>query len=56
MALFLFVIIIAIVLGILGIVLKGLFYLLIIAIVIFLINLIIGSIRYGKRRGPRQPR
>ncbi len=56
MALFLFVIIIAIVLGILGIVLKGLFYLLIIAIVIFLINLIIGSIRYGRRRGTRHPR
>ena len=56
MALFLFVIIIAIVLGILGIVLKGLFYLLIIAIVIFLINLIIGSIRYGRRRGTQHPR
>ena len=56
MALFLFVIIIAIVLGILGIVLKGLFYLLIIAIVIFLINLIIGSIRYGRHRGTRRPR
>ena len=56
MALFLFVIIIAIVLGILGVVLKGLFYLLIIAIVIFLINLIIGSIRYGRRRGTQHPR
>ena len=56
MALFLFVIIIAIVLGILGIVLKGLFYLLIIAIVIFLINLIIGGMRLGKRRGTRRPR
>lgn len=56
MALFLFVIIIAIVLGILGIVLKGLFYLLIIAIVIFLINLIIGSIRLGKNRGSRPTR
>ena len=56
MALFLFVIIIAIVLGILGIVLKGLFYLLIIAIAIFLINLIIGSIRYGRHRGTRRHR
>lgn len=56
MALFLFVIIIAIVLGILGVVLKGLFYLLIIAIVIFLINLIIASVRYGRRRGTRHPR
>ena len=56
MALFLFVIIIAIVLGILGVVLKGLFYLLIIAIVIFLINLIIASIRYGRHRGTQHPR
>jgi len=56
MALFLFVIIIAIVLGILGVVLKGLFYLLIIAIVIFLVNLIIAGIRYGRRRGTGQPR
>jgi membrane protein implicated in regulation of membrane protease activity len=55
-ALFLFVIIIAIVLGILGVVLKGLFYLLIIGIVIFVINLIISSMRYGKRRGTRRPR
>jgi hypothetical protein len=52
MVLFLFVIIIAIALGILGVVLKGLFWLLIIGIVIFLLNLVIGGIRMGRRRGP----
>lgn len=56
MALFLFVIIIAIALGILGIVLKGLFWLLIIGIVLFLANLVFGGIRLGKRRGTRSPR
>jgi len=56
MALFLFVIIIAIVLGILGVVLKGLLWLLIIAIVVFLLNLLIGGMRLGKRHGSRTPR
>jgi hypothetical protein len=56
MVLFLFIIIIAIVLGILGVVLKGLFWLLIIGIVIFLLNLLFGGIRYGRRRGSRVPR
>jgi hypothetical protein len=53
MALFLFIIIIAIALGILGVVLKGLFWLLIIGIVIFLANLVFGGIRLGRRRGSR---
>jgi hypothetical protein len=53
MALFLFIIIIAIALGILGVVLHGLFWLLIIGIVIFLANLVFGGIRLGKRRGTR---
>ncbi len=56
MALFLFVIIIAIALGILGVVLKGLFWLLIIGIVLFLLNLVIGGIRMGRRQGNRMPR
>ena len=51
MALFLFVIIIAIALGILGVVLKGLFFLLIIGIVLFLANLLVGGMRMGRRRG-----
>ena len=56
MALFLFIIIIAIVLGVLGAVLKGLFWLLIIGIVIFLANLVFGGMRLGKRRHSRTPR
>jgi hypothetical protein len=56
MALFLFVIIIAIALGILGAVLHGLFWLLIIGIVLFLLNLIFGGMRLGKSRGTRYPR
>lgn len=56
MRLFLFVIIIAIALGILGVVLKGLFYLLIIAIVLFLVNLVFAGVRFGKRRGTKLPR
>jgi hypothetical protein len=56
MVLFLFVIIVAIALGILGVVLKGLFWLLIIAIVLFLANLVFGGVRLGKKRGNRMPR
>jgi hypothetical protein len=56
MALFLFIIIIAIALGILGVVLKGLFWLLIIGIVLFLANLVFGGIRFGRRRGTKLPR
>ncbi|HEY4464946.1 MAG TPA: hypothetical protein VGN41_19945 [Streptosporangiaceae bacterium] len=56
MVLFLFVIIIAIALGILGVVLKGLFWLLIIGIVLFVLNLLIGGIRAGRRRGRRPAR
>jgi hypothetical protein len=53
MVLFLLIIIVAIALGILGAVLKGLFWLLIIGIVLFLANLVIGGIRLGRRRGTR---
>ena len=56
MALFLFIIIVAIALGILGVVLHGLFWLLIIGIVIFLANLIFGGVRLGRRRGSRMGR
>jgi hypothetical protein len=51
MALFLLVIIIAIALGIVGVVVKGLFYLLIIGIVLFVLNLVLGGLRAGRRRG-----
>ena len=55
MALFLFIIIVAIALGILGVVLHGLFWLLIIGIVIFLLNLVFGGIRYGRNRDSARP-
>ncbi len=56
MALFLFIIIVAIALGILGVVLHGLFWLLIIGIVLFLANLVFGGVRFGRRRGSKLPR
>jgi uncharacterized membrane protein len=53
MVLFLLVVIAAVVLGILGVVLKGLFYLLIIGAVIFVADLIYVGMRAG--RGRRRP-
>jgi hypothetical protein len=53
MALFLLIIIVAIALGIVGVVIHGLIWLLIIGIVLFLANLVFGGIRFGKRRGTR---
>jgi hypothetical protein len=50
MALFLFIVIVAIALGIIGVVIKGLFFLLIIGVVIFLANLVFGGLRWGRRR------
>jgi len=56
MALFLFVIIVAIALGLVGAVVKGLFYLLIIGVVLFLADLVFGGIRMGRRKGcPPRP-
>jgi hypothetical protein len=55
MTLFLFVIIVAIALGITGVVVKGLFYLLIIGVVLFLADLVLGGMRLG-RRGRRPAR
>jgi hypothetical protein len=56
MALFLFIIIVAIALGITGVAVKGLFYLLIIGVVLFLADLVLGGIRMGRRRGTRPAR
>lgn len=56
MAVFLFILLVAVALGIIGVVVKGLFYLLIIGIVLFLINLVLGGIRMGHRRGSRPTR
>jgi hypothetical protein len=57
MALFLFTVIVAIALGIVGVVVKGLFFLLIIGIVVFLADLVFGGIRIGRHHGgPRAVR
>jgi hypothetical protein len=54
-AFFLLLIIVAIVLGIVGVVVKGLLYLLIIGIVVFLGALVLGALRM-RRPGRRQTR
>jgi hypothetical protein len=51
MALFLALILVALALGISGWVVKGLFFLLIIGVVIFLADLVFGGIRIGRRHG-----
>jgi hypothetical protein len=56
MAFFLFLVIVAIVLGIVGVVIKGLFYLLIIGVLVFLAGLVLGGMRLGRRRGTRPAR
>ncbi|HEY9484545.1 MAG TPA: hypothetical protein VIR00_16445 [Micromonosporaceae bacterium] len=53
MAFFLLLIIVAIVLGIVGVVAHGLFYLLIIGIVVLIIDLVYAAVRF--RRGGRRP-
>jgi hypothetical protein len=52
LALFLLLVIVAIVLGIVGVVVKGLLYMLIIGIVVFLGALLLGALRI--RRRPRK--
>ena len=52
-AFFLFLLIVAIALGIVGVVVKGLLYLLIIGIVVFLVALLLGALRI--RRAGRRP-
>ncbi|HEY2670759.1 MAG TPA: hypothetical protein VGJ07_10325 [Rugosimonospora sp.] len=53
MALFLILIIAAIVLGIVGVVAKGLLYLLVIGVVVLVVALIYGAVRF--RLGGRRP-
>ena len=55
-ALFLLLIIAAIALGIVGVVAKGLLYLLIVGIVVFLGALLFGALRMRRRSGRRQAR
>jgi hypothetical protein len=52
-ALFLFIIIVAIVLGIIGAVVKGLIYLLAVGVVVFLLDFVLlGTVLRGRRRRP----
>ena len=51
LALFLFLVIVAIVLGIVGAVVKGLLYLLFIGIAVFLGALVLGALRMRRRPG-----
>jgi hypothetical protein len=52
MVLFLLLVIAAIALGIVGVVVKGLFYLLIIGIVVILVDLVVVGFRLSRRRRP----
>ncbi len=54
MALFLLLVIVAIVLGIIGAVAKGLFYLLVIGVMVLLADFVLLGLRLGRRR--RLPR
>jgi hypothetical protein len=56
LALFLLLVIVAIVLGIVGVVVKGLLFLLIIGIVVFLGALLLGTLRMRRRPGKRPAR
>jgi hypothetical protein len=51
LALFLFLVVVAIVLGIVGVVAKGLLYLLFIGIAVFLAALVLGALRMRRRPG-----
>jgi len=53
-ALFLFILLVAVALGIIGVVVKGLFYLLVIGIVLLVVNLVLSGVRLG-RRGRSRP-
>jgi hypothetical protein len=56
MALFLLILIVAIGLGIAGVVIKGLFWLLIIGVLVFLVDLVWSGVREGRSRGSRLTR
>ncbi|MFE6054895.1 hypothetical protein ACFQ6N_29440 [Kitasatospora sp. NPDC056446] len=54
MALFLFIVLIAVVFGFVGALVKGLLWLLVIGIVLFLAALVLGGMRLGSRRSRRR--
>lgn len=55
MALFLFLIIVAIVLGLIGVVVEGLMYLLIIGIVVLVLSVFLFGFRWSRRRSHSRP-
>ncbi|MEU6476471.1 hypothetical protein ABZ858_06190 [Streptomyces sp. NPDC047017] len=56
MALFLFLILVAVALGIIGVVVKGLFYLLIIGIALVVVDLVFIALRWSSRSRRRAAR
>ncbi|MGH2718027.1 MAG: hypothetical protein ACRDJU_05565 [Actinomycetota bacterium] len=56
LALFLLIVIIAIAIGLVGLLVKGLIWLLIIGIILFLLNLVVAGFRAGSRRASRPQR
>lgn len=56
MGVFWFLAVVAIVLRIVGVTVKGLSYLLIIGARVLLIDIFVGGLRFGRRRGPRSAR
>jgi hypothetical protein len=56
LAIFLFLVLVAIVLGLVGVVVKGLLFLLFIGIAVFLGALLLGALRMRRRPGKRSTR
>jgi hypothetical protein len=56
MGVFWFLAVVAIVLGLVGATVKGLFYLIIIGALVLLIDIFVGGLRYGRRRHTRSAR
>jgi hypothetical protein len=56
LAIFLFLVLVAVVLGLVGVVVKGLLFLLFIGIVVFLGALLLGALRMRRRPGKRSTR
>jgi hypothetical protein len=56
LAVFLFLVLVAVVLGLVGVVVKGLLFLLFIGIVVFLGALLLGALRMRRRPGKRSTR
>ncbi|MFI9325824.1 hypothetical protein ACIGXI_39420 [Kitasatospora aureofaciens] len=51
MALFLFILLVAVVFGFVGVLVKGLLWLLVIGVVLFIASLVLGGMRLGRGRG-----